>query len=90
MKGESIGSSQATVKQRTTLVDSVLMGDVGANMVGDRLRKRHNIDFLSGGSPDVIDILDDDTSWQSKGVDQGTTTPYQRPEKGNKRCSRFR
>lgn len=48
------------------------------------MRKRCSIDFLRGGLPDVIDILDDDTSCQSKGVDQGTTAPHQRLEKGTR------
>lgn len=74
--GKTASGSQTTVKRRTTWVDSLLVGDVGANTIGGRLHKKRNIDFLSRGLPDVIDIFYDDTAYRSERVNQGTTEPH--------------
>lgn len=56
------------IRRCTTWAHSLLIGHVGASTIGRRLRNKRNIDFLRGGSPTVIDMLDDDTSPQLEGV----------------------
>lgn len=52
-------------------VDYALADGVGANTIGKRMRKRHNIDSLLVEPPLVIDIADDDIPQPLEGVKQG-------------------
>lgn len=76
--------SRLSIKRRFVWLDSPLTDVVRSSIVSKRLRKKRNIDFLLGESDVVVEIPDDDTSKQSKRMDEEATgqppEPKEEPE----------
>lgn len=70
-----VGGGRETTKHRIAWMDSPLAGDVGISIIGKHLHKRRNMDFLLGESDVLINIPDDDASYQSEGMNKEETEP---------------